>query len=135
MANRPERWDERVRLPPLFTLEATMLGGSEARFLDGVMKLGFPLLDSVFASLRKRKKRAHGKTPDDSVDTWRKSPFGKSDQMFAQRQYSFVSVLPTVCVTAGVLTLSLTIGSGEKFVLQAKPARMGALIGFRGTFD
>lgn len=102
----------------------------------GSTRVGFPLFDSVFSALRKKNPRPRlGAPADEDIDVWRNPRFGKSDQTHAERGYSFVRMLPTVCLTAGVLTLSMTVGSGEKFVLQAKPARMGGLIGFKGRFD
>jgi hypothetical protein len=124
-------------MPVLYELRAPhLVRYYQNRPEPGSTNVGFPLFDAMFAALRKRNDRPTApKYADDSTDLRRTPDFGKSEQEHAERGYSFVRMLPTACVTAGVLTLSLTIGSGEKFVVQAKPARMGGLIGFQGRFE
>jgi hypothetical protein len=131
------QWEQSVQLPPLFSLRVPALMRLSGDVPEpGTTNIGFPLFDAMFYALRKKNNKLRPPNrADDFKDTWRTPRFGRSDQMYAERGYSFVRLLPTACVTAGALTLSLTIGSQAKFHIAFKPARMGGLIGFRGRFE
>jgi hypothetical protein len=100
----------------------------------GATSVGSPVFDEVFSVLRKPNDRprigpgleAHGPSLPAGE--------GKADLEYARHDYSFLRALPTACLAAGVVTLSLTIGSGERFALQVKPGSLAGLVGFRGRF-
>lgn len=128
---------EQVQLPPVFSLRAPAILGVHGEVPEpGTTNVGFPLFDAMFYALRKRTNKLPANSGEDEYeDTWRNPRFGRSEQMYAERGYSFVRLLPTACVTAGALTLSFTIGTQERFHIAFKPSRMGGLIGFRGRFE